>query len=134
MNPTHKTILIADDEPHVTYMLAMKLKRAHVTVLAANNGEEALALACQHIPHLIITDYQMPRLSGFDLAVRLRGQPGTSNIPIIMLTARGHRLVPSELARTNIQRLMAKPFSARDLLTNVAEFVDLDETNNRAAA
>ncbi len=124
--PQMKTILVADDEPHVTFMLSLKLTRPHVAVLVANDGEEALMLARTKRPDLIITDYQMPRMSGFDMAVALRADPETAEIPLIMLTARGHRLSPAELCKTNIQHLMPKPFSARDLVGRVAEFIDME--------
>lgn len=122
-----KTILIADDEPHVTFMLAMKLTRPNTTVLVANDGAEGLNLARTHRPDLIITDFQMPRMSGFEMACQLRQGEATAETPVIMLTARGHRLSPADLCRTNIQHLIPKPFSARDLLAKVAEYIDLEE-------
>ena len=132
-----KTILIADDEPHVTFMVSMKLKHADATVLVASDGEEAFQLALEHRPDLVITDFQMPRMSGYDLALRMRQTLETTNIPLLMLTARGHRLTPTDLAKTNIQCLIAKPFSVRELLSKVSEFVELkleqDEAGTPAA-
>jgi len=72
---------------------------------------------------LIVSDFQMPLLSGFDLCVRLREEPKTAQIPVIMLTARGHRLAASQLAQTNIKHLLPKPFSTKDLLTKVEEIL-----------
>lgn len=122
-------VLIADDESHVTYMLAMKFKRPDVEVLTANDGEEAYELACTHRPNLIVTDFQMPVLTGYEMAVKLRENFETTNIPLIMLTGRGHRLSPTDLAKTNIQHLVPKPFSARDLLERAAEFISVYQDN-----
>jgi two-component system phosphate regulon response regulator PhoB len=116
-------ILIADDEPHITYMLSMKMERSGVRVLTASDGQQAYELACQHLPSLIITDFQMPLLSGFDMAVKLRENLQTTKIPLLMLTARGHLLSEADLARTNIRALIAKPFSPRTLESKVMELL-----------
>jgi two-component system, OmpR family, alkaline phosphatase synthesis response regulator PhoP len=129
MSDSNMVILLADDEPHVTFMLSMKLSRSNTTVLVANDGEEALTLAMKHKPDLIITDYQMPRMSGLELAMKLGQSEATAEIPIIMLTARGHRVAPSDLVQTNIRQLMSKPFSAKELLAVVAEFITLNEAD-----
>lgn len=120
-----KTVLVADDEMHVTHILSFKLQTAGINVVTANDGEEAYALACQKRPDLIITDFQMPLLNGFDMCVQLRSNALTAEIPVIMLTARGHKIEPADLARTNIQHLIAKPFSARDLLSRAAELLSI---------
>ncbi|MEE9211835.1 MAG: response regulator [Phycisphaeraceae bacterium] len=116
-----KTILVADDEMHVTYILTFKLQRSGFRVITANDGGEAYRLACQHKPDIVITDFQMPVMNGFDMCVKLRENPETARIPVVMLTARGHKLSPTEMSRTNIQYLIPKPFSARELLAKIAE-------------
>lgn len=121
-----RTILIADDEPYITYMLASRLAESGLEVLTAANGEEALALAVERLPRVIVSDFQMPRMSGLDLARRLKERPDTAGIPIVMLTARGHRLTSGELSDTNIQHLMFKPFSARELAALLGEYFDTD--------
>jgi len=90
-------------------------------VVSACNGEEALALAIAHRPRVVITDFQMPRMDGLELAMRLQSHPETSETPVIMLTARGHKLVPSEMRLTGIRHLMSKPFSAKELAGLVDE-------------
>ena len=123
--PAH-TILIADDEPYITYMLASRLTEREMNVMTATNGEEALAMAIASPPRVIVTDFQMPRMSGLDLARALKGRPETAAIPIVMLTARGHKLTPTELRETSIQHLMFKPFSARELVALLDEYLDPD--------
>ncbi len=104
------TILVADDETHVTHILSLKLGALGHRVLVARDGHEALTLAQQHRPDLIITDFQMPLLSGYDMARRLFSDQATRGLRIIMLTARGHKLNPDELKQTHIIELMDKPF------------------------
>ena len=111
-----RTILIADDERYITTTLASKLQAAGAKVIVANDGAEAFALACEHHPDLILSDYQMPILSGLELCKQLKSEPSTSTIPVTMLTARGFRLEPSELAMTNVRVVLSKPFSVREVL------------------
>ena len=119
-----RKILVADDDAHMTYMLSFKLQQLGVEVIIAGDGEEAYGLACEHLPDLILTDYQMPRLSGLEMAIQLRDNAGTRDIPVVMITARGHQVEQEDLARTNIKHLIAKPFSAQDLLSKVSEILD----------
>ncbi|MFM9996509.1 MAG: response regulator [Phycisphaerales bacterium] len=117
------TILLADDEAHITCVVAAKLRGVGFAVTTARDGEEALELALRSPPALVITDLQMPRLSGLQLARKLKDNPSTARVPVIMLTARGYIAEPEELARTNIQRMMSKPFSAREVLKQVHELL-----------
>lgn len=125
VKPNQPTLLIADDEPHIRSLVGAKLRAAGFNVIVASNGQEALDHARQSRPALIITDFQMPLLSGFDMCQRLYEDPDTADIRAIMLTARGHKLSPGELGKTNIQLLMDKPFSPRDLLMNVYDLLGM---------
>lgn len=113
------TLLIADDEPHIRHLVGTKLKNAGYHVLTASNGKDCLALAREHKPDLIVTDYQMPVLTGYEMSIQLAADEQTAGIPIILLTARGHKLTPEELAATGIRLLLAKPFSPNDLINKV---------------
>lgn len=120
-----KTILVVDDEPHIRYLLDFKLRQVGFTVITANNGAQAFDLAVQHRPDLVVTDFQMPGGSGLDLCKRLRANPETAEIPALMLTARAHRVPASDLEQTNIKALVAKPFSPRDLISQIKEVLGL---------
>ncbi len=115
-----RTILIVDDEPHIVHVIRYKLERAGYHVDTAEDGEAGYELAQQLDPDLIVSDFQMPVLSGYDMCVKLYGSDLTADTPVVMVTARGHKLSPEELAETNIRQLLCKPFSARELL-NVIE-------------
>ena len=118
---TGKTILVADDESHILHVVSLKLRKAGFRVLTAGDGAEALETAVQERPDLLITDYHMPRLSGLELCRRLRREPATAGIPVIMLTARGYQLEPQDTEQSGILRMLSKPFSPRHLLAAVNE-------------
>lgn len=113
---TESTILVCDDEPHIVHVVSTKLRNAGFEIVTAADGEEAFEVACDAPPDLVITDYQMPFLSGLELCAKLRAEPRTGDIPIIMLTARGFSISQTELEGTNIQKVLPKPFSPRELL------------------
>jgi len=109
-------ILIVDDEPAVTDLLAYNLRQAHYDVLVAGDGPQALQLARQKRPDLILLDLMLPIIDGLDVCRELRK---TSQVPIIMITARGEetdRVVGLELGADDY---ICKPFSVRELLARV---------------
>jgi CheY-like chemotaxis protein len=115
----NKTILVADDESHILHVVSLKLQNAGYRVLTARDGREALLVAQQERPDLIITDYHMPELSGLELCAKLKEDPATSDIPAIMLTARGYHLEPQDTQSSGIRCMISKPFSPRQLLSTV---------------
>jgi len=118
-----KQVLVVDDELYVTTVLAQKLRQGGHVVRSASDGEEGVAAALDVVPNLIITDFQMPLMTGLEMAARLRETATTAAVPILMLTARGHRVTPAELAATNIKAVLPKPFSIRQLLAKVDELL-----------
>ncbi|HVP11660.1 MAG TPA: response regulator [Phycisphaerae bacterium] len=118
-----QTILVCDDEPHILHVVSTKLRNAGYEVITAADGEEGLNLAVQHTPALIITDYQMPMLSGLELCAKLRAEPGTCNIPVVMLTARGFSMNDQDLKETNVRKVLPKPFSPREILRTTQEIL-----------
>ncbi|MBX3380355.1 MAG: response regulator [Phycisphaeraceae bacterium] len=118
-----KTLLIVDDEACITFMLASRFRELGYGVVTAGNGEEAMSIvrSMPIPPTAVISDFQMPRKDGLQLARELRADPRTELVPVIMLTARGHRLSPRELQETGIQHVMPKPFSARELQAMIVE-------------
>src|SRR5256885_16357654 len=121
-----KTILVADDESHILHVVSLKLRNAGYRVVTARDGAEALEMAQNEKPDLLITDYHMPQLSGLELCQRLKQDPRTSSIPAIMLTARGYHLEPHDTEQSGILRMLSKPFSPRHLLTTVNEVLGLE--------
>ena len=118
---SEKTILVADDESHILSVVSLKLRNAGFRVLTAADGQEALDLALQEHPDLLITDYHMPQLSGLELCRRLKQDPSMQSMPAIMLTARGYHLEPHDTEQSGILKMLSKPFSPRHLLATVHE-------------
>ncbi|MBX7167600.1 MAG: response regulator [Pirellulales bacterium] len=110
-------ILLTDDEVHILRAAEFKLQRAGYDVVCAGDGEEAWASILQQLPDLVVTDCQMPRLDGFGLCRRIRENPATRQLPIIMLTAKGFEIAADALAeKYGVRELIDKPFSPRELL------------------
>ena len=110
------TILVVDDEPAILDVLTYNLEKAHYRVLQARNGEEALDLAHEETPDLIILDLMLPGLDGFEVCRTLRQE---GEVPIIMLTALDEevdRVVGLELGADDY---VVKPFSMRELMARV---------------
>lgn len=128
------TVLLADDEPHITHVVSRKLEKAGFETIIARDGEEALRVALEVVPDVIVTDLQMPRMNGFEFAAELRENDSTAEIPIIMLTARGYFLNQEELERTNIREVLSKPFTARGLLERINVLVGSTDLEGRNAA
>ena len=120
---SEKTILVADDESHILHVVSLKLRNAGFRVITARDGQEALEMAQAQHPDLLITDYHMPQLSGLELCQRLKQDTRTSDIPAIMLTARGYHLEPQDMEQTGILQMISKPFSPRILLTAVEDLL-----------
>ena len=109
-------ILVVDDEPAVTDLLAYNLRKAHYEVLTAADGTEALRIAGQAKPDLILLDLMIPEVDGLDVCRELRKN---STVPIIMITARGEevdRVVGLELGADDY---VTKPFSTREVLARI---------------
>ncbi len=112
---THR-ILVVDDEPAVTDLLAYNLRKALYDVSIAADGREALRLAGEFQPDLILLDLMIPEVDGLDVCRALRK---TSDVPIIMITARGEetdRVVGLELGADDY---VTKPFSVRELMARI---------------
>jgi DNA-binding response OmpR family regulator len=119
---SNKRILLCDDEIHIIRAAEFKLARAGFEVECVSDGQFGWEAIERKTPDLLITDCQMPRLSGLELIERVRANPATKDLPVMMLTAKGFELSPEEMARRwNVLAIIAKPFSPRDLLRRVEE-------------
>jgi len=117
-------VVVADDEPHIRHVLALKLAKGGLQVFVAADGQEALELCRAEKPDLLITDNQMPALSGLDLCLQLREDPATADIAAIMLTARDFDLPTDQIKRAGILLVMSKPFSPAEVLNNALEILN----------
>ena len=112
-------ILIVEDEPAIRQMLGFTLAGDGYNFLEAGDVEEAHNAMSTMIPDLILLDWMLPGISGVDFARRLKRDPKTSAIPIIMLTARGSENDKVKGLDTGADDFITKPFSTRELLARV---------------
>lgn len=111
-----KKILVVDDEIHIVHVVTIKLRNNGYEVISAENGADALDMARRDLPDVIISDLQMPVMTGLELVEKLRQDEETRTIPVIMLTARSFDIPPEQQQRLYIVQCLSKPFSPRELL------------------
>ena len=118
---TGRKVLIADDEVHIIHVVAIKLRNSGYDVVSADNGAEAYQLACQEEPDIIVTDFQMPVMTGLELTEKLRENESTKDIPVILLTARSFAVSEAQQESLRISACLSKPFSPKELLKNIED-------------
>jgi CheY-like chemotaxis protein len=121
-----KKALVVDDEIHIVQVVAIKLRNNGYDVTTAENGEIGLELASQIKPDIVITDFQMPVMTGLEMVENLRKQPETADIPVIMLTARGFAIEEKRCEDLKISAFLSKPFSPREVLKTIEEILQAD--------
>ena len=114
-------VLVVDDEIHIVQVVAIKLRNNGFEVFTCENGAQAFQLAPKEKPDIVITDVQMPVMTGLELVQNLRSKPDTAGIPVIMLTARDFAIEDRQKEELNISACVSKPFSPRELLQSVEE-------------
>src|SRR6201994_1843335 len=112
---TKPSILVAEDEGALITLLRYNLEREGYRVLEAKDGEEALLVAGEEQPDLVLLDWMLPQLSGIEVCRRLRGRTETRNVPIVMLTARGEETDRIRGLDTGADDYVIKPFSMTEL-------------------
>ncbi len=118
---TGKRVLVVDDEIHIVHVVAIKLRNNGYEVISADNGAEAFELACEEKPDIIVTDFQMPVMSGLELVEKLRQRDDMKDIPVIMLTARSFAISKEQQEDLRISSCLSKPFSPKELLGNIED-------------
>ena len=113
------TILAVDDEVHILELISFNLKAAGYHVVTALTGEEALKRCEVERPSLVLLDIMLPGIDGLEVCRRLKGDRMTSNIPIIMLTARGDEVDKILDLELGADDYITKPFSVRELAARV---------------
>lgn len=116
---TEKTVLIVDDEAAIREMLSVALHMAGYQCLEAQDAQTAHALIVDHQPDIILLDWMMPGVSGIELARRLKRDPASVDIPIIMLTARSEEDNKIQGLEAGADDYITKPFSPRELVARL---------------
>jgi two-component system phosphate regulon response regulator PhoB len=129
-NPAHATnaarqgtmkpqILIVEDETSILTILRYNLEKADFTISEASNGEDGLQQIAERRPDLIILDWGLPLVSGFELCRQVRSSPDLRSIPIVMLTARGEEADKVRALDAGADDYVTKPFSVSELIARV---------------
>ena len=119
MNNKAPLILVVEDENALVTLLRYNLEREGFQVIEAGDGEEALLLAREQQPDLILLDWMLPLLSGIEVCRQLRRLPETRSVPIIMLTARGEEGDKLRGLDSGADDYVTKPFSPSELIARV---------------
>jgi len=122
MNASPK-ILIADDEPNIVLSLEFLLQQHGYQTAAARNGGETLQLITVFAPDLILLDIMMPLYDGFEICKRIRENPATRHIKIILLTARGRNAEIEKGLALGADVYVTKPFSTSALLAEIQKLM-----------
>ena len=111
------TVLIADDDGDIRQAVRMLLEACSFRILEASSGREAVQMAMQENPDLILLDWFMPGMDGRDLLAALRSHSGLSETPIIVMT--GAEDVAIEVIQLGAQASVVKPFSTKEIAKKV---------------
>jgi CheY-like chemotaxis protein len=117
------TILIVDDEPDVQMLLRLFFERQGHITHRARDGQEAVDIALQVVPDIILMDIQMPLKTGVDAVKELRSDARFASTPMIALTAYARKYAPADVIRAGFDRVLFKPFDFAELQAMIAELL-----------
>ncbi|MGZ5351632.1 MAG: GGDEF domain-containing response regulator [Actinomycetota bacterium] len=117
--PGGGSVLVVDDDPFIARLLEIELKAAGYEVRVANDGRQALDLARERCPELVLADVMMPVMDGFELTRQLRADSRTASVSVIMLTARGLSADKLEGFSVGADDYIVKPFDTPELLARI---------------
>lgn len=113
------TVLVVDDDPVILKLLEVNFDMEGFAVLIAHDGEEGIAVARRERPDIIVSDIMMPKTSGIELVAELKGDPDTSDIPIILLSAKAQNADVRTGLDAGADDYITKPFEPLDLVERV---------------
>jgi CheY-like chemotaxis protein len=118
-----KAILVADDDPDILNIVSVSLETSGYAVLKAGNGREAVDLAKQYMPDLILMDMMMPVMSGYEAIATLKNDPGTRGIPIVGLSAKAMATDIELASGIGIDGYITKPFRIAQVLSVIEGYL-----------
>ena len=117
-------MLVVDDDPVILKLLEVNFEMEGFTVLVARDGEEGIEVARADQPDLIVSDIMMPKVSGLELVTALKGDPATSEIPIILLSAKAQNADVRSGLDAGADDYVTKPFEPLDLVDRVNRLLE----------
>ena len=118
-----KVILVADDDPDILSIVSMSLETQGYTVYKATNGREAVDLAKQQHPDLVLMDMMMPIVSGYEAVAELKADAATRDITIVGLSAKAMATDMERATDVGIDGYITKPFRIAQVLTVVESYL-----------
>lgn len=112
-------VIVVEDEDALATLLQYNLEKEGYAVTVASDGEEALMLAEESTPDLVLVDWMLPKVSGIEVCRRLRARQETANVPLIMLTAKGEETDRVRGLDTGADDYIVKPFSMTELFARI---------------
>jgi len=125
------TVLVVDDNPQNLELLLAYLEDVQCKPLSATNGPEALEMVRQHSPDLLLLDVMMPKMSGFEVCRRLKNDPVTESIPIIMVTALNEIGDIERAINSGTDDFLSKPVNKWELVTRVRTMLKLKHLTDK---
>jgi CheY-like chemotaxis protein len=116
-------VLVADDSRTILAMVSSRLERAGYEVVGVSNGDDALAIAEQRLPALVILDVEMPAMDGLEVTRRLRANDATREIPIVLLTAHTETEEVEAGVAAGATAYITKPFSPQELEARIEDIL-----------
>lgn len=117
-------ILVAEDERDIRELIKFTLTFAGHQITEAANGEEAVALAKEHLPDLVMTDVRMPKMTGYEACKVIKSDEVTSHIPVVILSAKGQDDEIDEGRDAGADDYILKPFAPDDLTRRISEILE----------
>lgn len=116
--------MVVDDEPDILRLVSFSLRRNGFEVVEASDGVSALTLAEEEQPDLILMDVMMPVLNGYEASKKLKENPKTERIPIVMLSAKSQQAEVAAGLESGATEYICKPFTPSELVAQVTKYVD----------
>ena len=123
MPPASKRILICDDDPVILRLLQVNLELEGYEVLLAHHGAQAIEVANDQHPDLVILDIMMPKLDGYQTCERLKENDSTKEIPVVFLSAKAQQTDIERGKGFGVDEYLTKPFDPNDLIDVVQRLV-----------
>ena len=117
-------VLLVDDDPVILKLLQVNFEMEDYAVITAGDGEEGLQRAREEHPDIVLLDIMMPKMNGLEVASALKGDPGTADIPIILLSAKAQGTDLQAGQDTGADEYITKPFDPLELLERVKALLD----------
>lgn len=114
-----KRVLVAEDEPNIVETLSFLLERAGFSVDVEANGRKALDRVLEEPPHVLVLDVMLPDMDGYEILRRLRADRRSSDVPVLMLTAKGQREDRDTALEYGANLFVTKPFANAEIIDAV---------------